>query len=324
MAVDMKCAITLLLLFSLTANAGLPTDAKCVAPAKMGGGFDLTCKLLSQSLHASGASTTLIPTIYQPGGIGALTFKKSVTVSPDDSSTVIAFSSGTLLNLAQGKFGPFSTSDVRWLYSLGMDYGVIAVKQDSPYQNLKQLLTALKNSPQTLIFGAGGSIGSQDWFKAALLAKAAGISHKSIRFVAYEGGGEALSALTGGHVQVLAGDAGEVGQYLNEGAKVKVLAVLSGTRLPGRFAKIPTAKEQGYDIQWPILRGVYIGHKVSEFQQKEWQSAISKATQHTSFIKLLDQAGIQERVLRGAELTQMVELQTQQYRKLAEEFGIVR
>ena len=320
----MKYVVTLLMLVSLTANAGLPADAKCVAPAKMGGGFDLTCKLLSQSLQASGGSTTLIPTIYQPGGIGALTFKKSVTVSPDDYGTVIAFSSGTLLNLAQGKFGPFTISDVRWLYSLGMDYGVIAVKQDSPYQNLKQLLTALKNSPQTLVFGAGGSIGSQDWFKAALLAKAAGISHKTMRFVAYEGGGEALSALAGGHVQVLAGDAGEVGQYLSEGAKVRVLAVLSETRLPGRFAKIPTAKEQGYDIQWPILRGVYMGHKVSESQQKEWQSAISKATLHPSFVNFLEQAGIEKRALTGGELKQLVELQTQQYRKMAVEFGIFK
>ena len=78
--------------------------------------------------------------VYQPGGIGALAFKNTVTQQPPDGKTVVAFSSGSLLNLAQNRFGPYNTRSVRWLAAVGMDYGVVAVPRESRYKNLPQLL----------------------------------------------------------------------------------------------------------------------------------------------------------------------------------------
>ena len=320
----MKRWVLLLSLAASLAQAGLAPNASCIAPAKPGGGFDLTCQLVRDSLQASGMTRSPMGITYQPGGIGALAFKNVVTHNAADGAAVIAFSSGSLLNLAQGRFGPYTTANVHWLYSLGMDYGVIAVRQNSPYKNLAQLVAALNEAPQKMIFGAGGSIGSQDWFKAALLARAAGISHKTMRFVAFEGGGEALSALNGEHVHVLAGDAAEVGQQIDRGAKVRILAVLADKRLPGRWAHVPTAKEQGYDIHWPILRGVYMGPDVGEAQRKVWVDALSRATAHPQFDTLLMRSGLEKKTLTGAALAQWIQLQTLQYQQLAQEFGLLR
>lgn len=320
----MKRFVFWLGLTAALAQASPPPNATCIAPAKPGGGFDLTCQLIRDSLQASGATRSPIGITYQPGGIGALAFKNVVTQHAGDGSAVIAFSSGSLLNLAQGRFGPYTAANVRWLYSVGMDYGVIAVRQNAPYKNLTQLVTALHEAPQKMIFGAGGSIGSQDWFKAALLARAAGISHKTMRFVAFEGGGEALSALSGEHVHVLAGDAAEVGQQIDLGAKVRILAVLADKRLPGRWSHVPTAKEQGYDIRWPIVRGVYMGPDVGEVQRKEWVDALSRATAHPQFKTLLGRAGLEEKILTGAALEQLIQLQISQYQQLAQEFGLLR
>ena len=58
-----------------------------------------------------------------------------------------------------------------------------------------------------MVFGAGGTLGSQDWVKAALLVRAAGQDHKRIRFVSFEGGGEALRALGGRDIDIFTGDA---------------------------------------------------------------------------------------------------------------------
>ena len=55
----------------------------------------------------------------------------------------MAWSSGSLLNLAQGKFGRFDESAVRWLAAVGTSYGAIAVKSDSPYKTLDDLVKAL-------------------------------------------------------------------------------------------------------------------------------------------------------------------------------------
>lgn len=320
----MKRWVLLLSLAASLAQAGLAPNASCIAPAKPGGGFDLTCQLVRDSLQVSGMTRSPMGITYQPGGIGALAFKNVVTHNAADGAAVIAFSSGSLLNLAQGRFGPYTTANVHWLYSVGMDYGVIAVRQNAPYKNLAQLVAALNEAPQKMIFGAGGSIGSQDWFKAALLARAAGISHKTMRFVAFEGGGEALSALNGEHVHVLAGDAAEVGQQIDRGAKVRILAVLADKRLPGRWAHVPTAKEQGYDIHWPILRGVYMGPDVGEAQRKAWVDALSRATVHPQFDTLLARSGLEKKTLTGAALAQWIQLQTLQYQQLAQEFGLLR
>ncbi len=67
-----------------------------------------------------------------------------------------------------------------------------------------------------------------------------------MRYVAFEGGGEPVTALMGNHVQVVSGDLSEMVPYLG-GDKIRVLAVFSENRLPGQLANIPTAKEQGYD-----------------------------------------------------------------------------
>ncbi len=306
-------------------HAALPDGARCVAPAKPGGGFDLTCELARTGLQAAGqipAQASALPTVYQPGGIGALAFNTVVRQQPADAATLVAFSAGSLLNLAQGRFGPHSERDVRWVAALGMDHGVIAVRRDAPYASLGDLVAALKRNPQGVVFGAGGTIGSQDWMKAALLARAAGVSHKTMRFVAFEGGGEALGALAGGHVQVLAGDAAEVARQMQKGMPVRVLAVLADQRLGGAWANVPTAREQGYDIRWPILRGVYVGPQVPDAAYRQWVDAFTQALAHPRYAQALAQAGLAAAPATGAALQEQIAQHMARYRALAREFGL--
>ncbi|WP_252405397.1 tripartite tricarboxylate transporter substrate-binding protein, partial [Escherichia coli] len=68
------------------------------------------------------------------------------------------------------------------------------------------------------------------------------VDPRKMRYVAFEGGGETLTALLGNHIQVMSGDMSEMAPYLNDG-KVRVLAVYSDKRLGDGFENIPTAKE---------------------------------------------------------------------------------
>lgn len=321
----MKRLMALLLALSLgLARAGVLDGAQCIAPAKPGGGFDLTCQLLREALRDLAPARPALRIAYLPGGIGAVAFNSAVTERRADAHALVAFSSGSLLNLAQGRFGPYTERDVRWLAALGMDHGVIAVRRESPFRSLGQLLAAWREQPQRVAFGAGGSIGSQDWMKAALLARAAGVSHKAMRFVAFEGGGEALAALQGDHVQVVAGDAAEVGRQIEQGAPIRVLAVLAEARLPGRWASVPTAREQGYDIRWPILRGVYLGAGVGEREQREWLGLLHRAMARPAFARELARAGLQPAFMTGPALEARIGESMAQYRALAAEFGLRR
>jgi len=258
-----------LLSLGLAAQAA-PTKPECIAPANPGGGFDLTCRLAQEGLKASGALTDPMRIVYMPGGIGAVAYNHVIAQKPDDPNSIVAFSGGSLLNLAQKKFGRYNVNDVRWLAAVGADFGVAVVRDDSPYKNLKDLMAAFKQDPSKIVLGAGGTVGSQDWMKAALTARAAGVDYRKMRFVAFEGGGDAITALRGGHIQAYMGDAAEAFTMLEGGAPIRVLAVFNDARLPGKLSSVPTAQEEGFDIQWPIIRGFYVGPKVSDADYQWW------------------------------------------------------
>jgi putative tricarboxylic transport membrane protein len=315
------CALTLAVAGS--AFAGPMDKTECIAAAKPGGGFDLTCKLAQTALLDAGAIKDPMRVTYMPGGIGAVAYNTVVAQRPADANTIVAFSGGSLLNIAQRKFGRYSEDDVRWLAVIGADYGAVLVRKDSPYKTLQELAAALKADATKVVLGAGGTVGSQDWMKAALTAKAAGINHKTMRFVAFEGGGEAIAALQGGHIHAYFGDAGEASSQMKAGADIRVLAVMAEKRLPGALAQVPTAREQGLDIDWAIVRGFYMGPKVSDADFNAWSDAFAKVTKTKEFSKLLEERGLYPLTMTGPELNAYIKTSTEKYRKLAGEFGLM-
>ena len=304
------------------AHAGPLDKTECIAPAKPGGGFDLTCKLAQSALLDGKYISDPMRVSYMPGGIGAVAYNSIVAQRPDEGSTIVAFSGGSLLNLAQGKFGRYNEKDVRWLAAIGTDYGAVIVAENSPFKTVADLVAAIKADPSKVVFGAGGSVGSQDWMKAALTARAAGLDPKGMRFVAFEGGGEAITALQGGHVQVYSGDASEAEEQIKAGAKIRVLAVMADKRLEGAMAKTPTMKELGYDIEWPIIRGFYMGPKVSDADFKVWQDTFAKMMATPEYNKLRSERSLFKFALTGKGLDEYIAARMTAYRDLARDFNL--
>lgn len=300
----------------------VPERPQCVAPSKPGGGFDLTCKLAQKALLEFGLLDRPMRVTYQPGGIGAVSYNTIVAQTPDDNNLIVAFSGGSLLNLAQGKFGRYTEDDVRWIAAEGIDYGMLAVRSDSPYKNLNELIDALRQDPTIVVFGAGGTVGSQDWMKSAIIARAAGIDYRAMRYVSFEGGGEAQTALLGAHIQAYSGDISEM-QGLLEAGQVRVLAVMSDERLPPPFDEVPTAKEQGFDLVWPILRGFYTGAGVSDAEYDWWVHCFESMMTDKRFGKLRTEFGMFPYAKTGAALQGEIKERMQHYRSLAEDFGMI-
>jgi len=291
---------------------------ECVVPSKPGGGMDLTCKLAQKGLKPADMHIS-----YLPGGIGAVAWHSLVSQRRAEPNTLVVFSGGSLLNLAQGKFGNVTAQDVRWVAALGADYGMIAVRADSPYKNLADLLAALKQHPEKVLIGVSGTIGSQDWMKMALVVRAAGIDPKVLRYVALEGGGEAFTAMHANFVQVISGDASEATMYSANGS-TRVLAVLSEQRLPGVLANVPTAREQGIDVVWPVIRGFWMGPGVPDADYQRWVAAFDRMLSTKEFAQLRAASGLYPFGLTGAPLAAYVRKAVDDYGRRAAEFGLVR
>jgi putative tricarboxylic transport membrane protein len=304
------------------ANAA-PDKPECIAGAKPGGGFDLTCKLAQQGLQEAKLIATPMRITYMPGGVGAVAMNAIVGQRPADPNAIVAFSGGSLLNIAQGKFGKWTESDVRWIAAIGTDYGCISVRADSPYKTLKDLLNAVKADASKVAIGGGGTVGSQDWTKVASLSKQVGVDPKALRYVSFEGNGEVTTALLGGHIQAGSGDvSADLPQH--KAGKIRILAVYADKRLPGDAAGIPTAKEQGYDFSWPIIRGFYVAPKIPEADYKFWLDAFNKLLASKDFLALRDQRDLYPFSMTGSELDAYVKKTVGEYRKIADEYGLVQ
>jgi putative tricarboxylic transport membrane protein len=315
--------IILFFIFLSFANPAFSFDLhhpECIAPAKPGGGFDIMCHLLATSL--ADALSIKMSIRYEPGGIGALAYNYVISVKNKDPNIIVTASTGSALNLALHKFGKYTEDDVRWVAAVGADYGAVTVRADAPWKNLDDLVAALEKNPSGPIFGAAGSIGSQDWMGVALTLTKAGVDPKKIRYISYEGGGEAVHALLKGYIQIFPGDISEVDNYLNNG-RLRVLAVFAKKRLPGKYSHIPTAVEQGYDVVWPVWRGYYLPPGISNEEYRWWTNTLYRLTETDVFKKEREKLHLFPLTLVGDEFDRYVKEDVRRLRETAEKLGLV-
>ncbi len=300
-----------------------PDHSECLVAAKAGGGMDISCQLVANSLLAARLIDTPMQIKYKTGGIGAVAYNHVIGVRNNDPQLIVATSSGSALNIATQKFGHYDVNSVRWLGAVAADFGVIAVRRDAPWNSLNDLVNAFRQPPCSINIGGSGSIGSQDWMKTALLAQEAGIKPTQIRYVGFEGPKDAIEALLNGYIDVFPGDAAELKSSLKDG-KIKVLAVLSEQRLQEGFADVPTAREQGYLVEWTIWRGFYMGPQVSEESYQWWINTFRRMVKSTEFEQERTKLGLYPFVVLGQEFTAFVEKSVNKQKELATGIGLIK
>lgn len=315
----------LTLIFVLSLQACTPREGargtECIAPANAGGGWDLSCRLIARSLEATGVVSGPVRTLNMPGAGGGVAFAHAVSRRAGDASVLFAASTGTTLRLAQGQFGPLDAEDVRWVGALGAEYGIVAVAADAPWDDLGELLGAWRERPEGIVVSGGSAVVGQDHVKVLLLARAAGIDPLSVRYVPFDGGGEALTALLGGFVQVFSGDASEVEAYLETGA-IRVLAVLAPEPLGGMLEGVPTARGAGYPVEWITWRGYYVPTGLGEDGYQRWVTRLDSVGRSSAWSEALRTTRLRPFHLVGVEFERFIMAQVAEFEELVGELGI--
>ncbi len=304
------------------AGAFSPGNVECIAPANPGGGWDFTCRSVGKLLYDLKLVPRPVKVTNMPGGGGGVAFAHVVAKRKGDANLLVAASPATTLRLAQGKYGNFTADDVRWLAALGADFGVIAVRTDAPWKTLDDLIADLKKDPAKIAFGGGSAVGGQDHMKVLLLAKAAGIDPLKVKYVPFSGGGEALTSLLGGFVQVFPGDASETIEQMKAG-KVRILAVLSEKRLAA-LPDVPTAKELGYDAIWAVWRGFYMPPGVPDDAYDWWVGTMRKVADSPQWAKIREGRGLAPFFKGGSEFEAFIKQQVKDFRELSRSLGLIK
>ncbi|MCE8015407.1 tripartite tricarboxylate transporter substrate binding protein [Halomonas sp. MCCC 1A17488] len=314
--------------FTLSAGSAMAFEpqgkVECLAPADPGGGWDFTCRSVGNVMEELGIVPRSVQTVNMAGAGGGVAFAHTVSKRAGDEQLLVAASTATTTRLAQGQFPGMTADMVNWIGALGADYGVIAVAADSEYDDLPALMEALKEDPRSVKFAGGSAKGGWDHLKVLIAADAAGVDElPRIPYLSYNNGGEAMTQVVGGHVDAFTGDISEAQGFMESG-DLRVLAVLSDERLPGDFADIPTAKEQGIDAVGPNWRGFYMPADISDEAKQYWIDAMDTIYESQEWQDIMTSNGLMPFHMSAGEFETFVTEQIDDIETLSKDIGLIQ
>ena len=318
-------AISMLATTSVTAFAFEPEGkVECLAPADPGGGWDFTCRSVGQVLQDLELVPGNVQTINMAGAGGGVAYAHTVSKRAGDDQLLVAASTATTTRLAQGQFPGMTADMVNWIGALGADYGVIAVADDSEYQDLPALMAALEEDPRSVKFAGGSAKGGWDHLKVLIAAQAAGVENlPRIAYLSYNNGGEAMTQVVGGHVDAFTGDISEAQGFMESG-DLRVLAVLAEERLPGEFGDIPTAREQGIDAIGPNWRGFYMPADIPDEAKQYWVDAMDTIYESQEWQDVMTNNGLMPFHMSAGEFETFVTDQIDDIEQLSRDIGLIQ
>ena len=218
-----------------------------------GSGVDNTARTVQAILQTQKLVEPQINVVNKPGGPYAIAFSYLAQFQGDGTRLVLQTST-PLTALVTGQFA-LKYFEFTPIANLITEPILFMVRTESPIANSKDLAQRLKADPAAVSIALANARGNAFHITAALFARAAGADAKKLKIVVYTSSGDAVAALLGGHVDVVAVTPGNF-LPLFEAKKIRILGLGSARRSGGLLATVPTFKEQGFDVVFDLPRSV--------------------------------------------------------------------
>ncbi len=243
-------ALLLLLCVQGTVAAWTPTKpVEFVVQAAPGGGSDIMARTIASIVEAEKLSPVPFVVINKPGG-GSVVGTAYVAQQKRNPHVLATFHSGNLVAPITAGVEVATVKNLTVLSVVAIDEQLLVVNTESPLKSVKDLVAEAKRRPGAITVG-GTATGQDDQICNRLFERVAGIK---LRYVPFNSGGEAITALLGGHVDLIWANPSEFAPQL-EAKQVRALAVAKEDRLT-YMTGVPTFKEQGYNVTWQMFRSV--------------------------------------------------------------------
>ncbi len=324
LAIKTVVSVTLAISAAAQAATWQPTkNVEFVVPAGTGGGADQMARLIQGIITKNNLMKTSMVVVNKGGGAGAEGFLEIKNAKGDPHKIVITLSNLFTTPLATGV--PFSWKDMTPVAMLALDEFVLWVNAEAPHKTAQDYMSAAKASGGKLKMGGTGSK-QEDQIITALIEKST--SNKFI-YVPYKGGGEVAVQLVGKHVDSTVNNPIEaVAQW--RGGKLRPLCVFDGKRLAYKekiadksWADIPTCKENGLDVEYLMLRGIFMAPGVTAEQTAYYIDLMKKVRATAEWKKFMDEGAFNQTFMEGAEFTRWIANEEIRHRLLMQEAGFV-
>jgi len=278
-----------------------------------GGGGDVLGRAMITAIENQKLLPQPVVIENRAGGSGAVGMAHVVQQPPDGYTVLIVTKNLTLTPLTQNLDTDYQ--DFKAVQRSQLEPFFVAVRADSPWNSLKDLVEAAKT--ETVTFG-GAFAGSTDNMMFSLLADKAGFE---LTYVPFESGGEAATALVGGTVDAISASPQEVGALV-DAKKIKFLATPSAQRVPD-FPDLPTFKDEGFDVTLEQWRGFVYHKDVPDEIVQCMDNVLQQAAQDPSFQTYMEEAGLANGYLPGDEFYALLEKETNENRAFLEQAGLL-
>ena len=250
-----------------------------IVPFPPGGVADLVGRPFATALERQLKQPVVI--VNKTGAGGAVGMQAQAIAKPDGYTLMVALSSISVMPEVDVLFGRppvYKLSDFAPIALLSSDPTVLVVSSKSPWKTVADFVADAKKRPGEIKYASSGVYGTMH-VAMEMFAHAAGIK---LRHIPTGGGGPALTALLGGHVDAISGGPNVSIPHIKAGT-VKVLAGWGDTRLPA-LPDVPTLMELGYkNVEFYIWSGFFAPVATPQPIINVLREATAKAVQTPDF-----------------------------------------
>ncbi len=319
---------------SLVASAALipvhaawePTKpVEFIVPAGTGGGADQMARFLQGVVAKHNLMKQPLIVVNKSGGAGAEGFLDVKGDKGEPHKIVITLSNLFTTPLATGV--PFNWKELTPVAMLALDEFVFWVNAESPYKTAQEYVTAIKGGKDGQFKMAGTGSKQEDQIITVALEKAIG---KKFTYIPYKGGGDVAVQLVGKHVDSSVNNPIEAIAHWRSGA-LRPLCVFDSKPMPypakvtqtQSWQDVPTCKSQGLDVEYLMLRGIFMPPGVSQEQVDFYLGLFKKVRELPEWKKYTEDAAFNTTFMVGKEYVNWVQSAEGRHRDLMKEAGFL-
>jgi len=296
-------------------------NVEIIVPVVPGGTNDKLARAIERTLVGGKLVNTSVTVVHRAGGGNQIAYAY-VSQHAGDPHFLLMGTSTLITAHAMGT-SKMSYSEFTPIASIFNDYVVLTVNAASPLRDGNDLIARMRADAQSMPLGFSSSLGNHHHIIAGLFMKGIGANPRDLKTVIFKGSSESLTALLGGHIEMVSTGAGNAAPHMAAG-KLRVLGVSSGQRLPGTMADVPTWKEQGVDLVYGSWRSVVGPKGLTGEQVAFWENALRKVVESADWKAELERNYWGDFFMTGAEFRKTIDSEYRAMKGVLVELGLAK
>lgn len=297
-----------------------------IVPAGSGGGADQMARTLQGIVQKHELMKQSLVVLNKSGGAGGEGFLDVKGSSGNPHKVIITLSNLFTTPLATGI--PFNWKDITPVAMLALDEFILWVNSDSPYKSAQEYVEAVKGGKANEFKMGGTGTKQEDQIITAAIEQTTG---SKFTYVPFKGGGSVVTQLVGNHINSSVNNPIEGVAQWRAGA-LRPLCVFDTERMPYKdevadgksWGDIPTCKEAGLDIDYLMLRGIFMPGGVSDEQVAFYVDLFKKVRETPEWKAFMNKGAFNQSFMAGDEYKNWVVSAENRHKDLMEKAGFIK